>query len=48
MDKAIYAVDKINKLTPKPQFVVVCGDLIDKMPNSKLNYLNNSNLILIC
>lgn len=40
MDKAICAVDKINNLTPKPQFVVVCGDLVNEMPQSKLNQNN--------
>ncbi|KAL5235309.1 hypothetical protein ACI65C_002719 [Semiaphis heraclei] len=32
MDKAIFAIDKINKLYPRPQFLVVCGDLINEMP----------------
>lgn len=35
MNKAIYAIDKINNLCPRPQFVVICGDLINEMPQSK-------------
>lgn len=34
MDKSICAIDKINNLTPRPQFLVICGDLVDTMPNS--------------
>jgi len=32
MDKAIIAIDKINNLSPRPQFLVVCGDLINEKP----------------
>uniref|UniRef100_A0A2S2P0S5 Calcineurin-like phosphoesterase domain-containing protein 1 n=2 Tax=Schizaphis graminum TaxID=13262 RepID=A0A2S2P0S5_SCHGA len=32
MDKAIFAIDKINNLSPRPQFLVVCGDLVNEMP----------------
>lgn len=38
MNKAICAVEKINNLSPRPQFVVICGDLVDAMPNSMLNF----------
>lgn len=38
LNKAIYAVDKINNLTPRPQFVVICGNLVNEMPNSKFNF----------
>lgn len=34
MDKAIFAIDKINNLSPRPQFLVVCGDLVNEMPCS--------------
>jgi len=34
MDKAILAIDKINNLSPRPQFLVVCGDLVNEMPCS--------------
>lgn len=34
MDKAIFAIDKINNLSPRPQFLVVCGDLVNEMPYS--------------
>lgn len=32
MDKAIFAIDKINNLSPRPQFLVICGDLVNEMP----------------
>lgn len=35
LNKAICAVDQINNLTPRPQFVVICGDFVNEMPNSK-------------
>jgi hypothetical protein len=38
LNKAIYAIDKINNLTPRPQFVVICGNFVNEMPNSKLNF----------
>lgn len=38
LNKAICAVHKINNITPRPQFVVICGDLVNEMPNSKLNF----------
>lgn len=31
------AVDKINKLSPKPRFVAMCGDLCDEMPGTLTN-----------
>lgn len=34
MDKAVCAIDKINNLFPRPQFLVVCGDLVNEMPCS--------------
>ncbi|XP_050440370.1 serine/threonine-protein phosphatase CPPED1-like [Adelges cooleyi] len=41
MNRSITAVEKINALTPRPQFVVICGDLVNAMPNKeeKLNEL---------
>lgn len=39
LNKAICAVDQINNLTPRPQFVVICGDFVNEMPNSKLNHI---------
>jgi len=40
-DRAICAVDKINNLNPRPQFVVICGDLVNEMPenDTELNEL---------
>lgn len=38
MDKAICAVDKINNLTPRPQFVVICGDLINELSEGKHDF----------
>lgn len=35
MDRAINAINKINNLTPRPQFVIICGDLVNEMPYSK-------------
>lgn len=26
------AVEAVNKLTPRPRFMVLCGDLVDAMP----------------
>uniref|UniRef100_A0A2S2PUP4 Calcineurin-like phosphoesterase domain-containing protein 1 n=1 Tax=Sipha flava TaxID=143950 RepID=A0A2S2PUP4_9HEMI len=34
LNKAIYAIDKINNLTPRPQFVVICGNFVNEMPNN--------------
>jgi len=36
MDRSIWAIDKVNNLSPRPQFLVICGDLVDAMPNSQL------------
>jgi hypothetical protein len=38
MEKAICAVDKINNLTPRPQFVVICGDLINELSDGKQDF----------
>jgi len=35
MDRSICAIDKVNNLSPRPQFLVICGDLVDSMPNSQ-------------
>lgn len=43
MEKSICAIEKINNLTPRPQFVVICGDLVNEMPNSKLKF----NIIIV-
>lgn len=35
MEKSILAVEKINNMSPRPQFLVICGDLVNEMPYSK-------------
>lgn len=44
MEKSICAIEKINNLSPRPQFVVICGDLVNEMPYRKLKF----NIIIIC
>ncbi|XP_050437584.1 serine/threonine-protein phosphatase CPPED1-like isoform X2 [Adelges cooleyi] len=33
MNRSMKAVEKINALRPRPQFVVICGDLVHAMPS---------------
>ncbi|XP_050536032.1 serine/threonine-protein phosphatase CPPED1-like [Daktulosphaira vitifoliae] len=41
LDRCIETVEKINALTPRPQFLVICGDMVNAMPTEqdKLNEL---------
>lgn len=33
MELCRIAVDKVNSMSPKPAFFIVCGDLVDAMPD---------------
>lgn len=47
MEKSILAVEKINNMSPRPQFLVVCGDLVNEMPYSKFNFKIKSICIVM-
>lgn len=44
IEVAKLAVEKVNKMKPKPRFFVICGDLTNEFP-SKLTDLNS---VLVC
>ena len=39
------SVEIINRLRPRPKFVIICGDLVDAMPNVTVFIFKDSNAL---